>query len=492
MPTEHGKSKTIDTKYYMNARHYNRTKIVATIGPACDDPEILKELVLKGVDVCRLNFSHGSHEVHEANVKTIRSIAKETNCALAILQDLQGPKLRIGEVEGELLLEVGKKVILSTEKQISTAELLYVNYENLPTDCNPGERVLLNDGKCELIITRKIDDKNLESEVIGGGVLTSNKGFNLPESNLSVPCLTEKDLKDLHYGLELGVDWVALSFVRRAEDIIELKQLIAKSGKKTRVIAKIEKPEAVENIDSIIQVSDGIMVARGDLGVEIPLQKVPLIQKSIVNKCIKVSKPVIIATQMMESMIVDSMPTRAEITDVANAVLDGADAVMLSAETSVGKHPKKVIEIMGKIISDVEMDSGVYFKGSKPDSSSPSFASDEVCFTAVRMSDHLNAKAIVAMTKSGFTGFKVASFRPKSSVFIFTDNRQLLNTLNLVWGVRGIYYDQFVSTDQTFEDVIRILEEKGEVEKGDYIINCASMPIHLKRRTNAIKVSVVE
>jgi len=476
----------------MNARHYNRTKIVATIGPASSDKEILREMILKGVDVCRLNFSHGTHPVHKKNIQTIREISEETNAAVSILQDLQGPKLRIGEVDGEIQLEAGDILILSTKEQVSTAKLLYVNYTNLPTDCKAGERVLLNDGKCELVITKKIDDHTLEAEVVGGGVLTSNKGFNLPDSNLTVPSLTEKDLLDLKYGLELGVDWVALSFVRKPEDIIELKQIIAKSGKKTRVIAKIEKPEAVENIDSIIQVSDGIMVARGDLGVEIPLQQVPLIQKSIVNKCIRVSKPVIIATQMMESMITDSMPTRAEVTDVANAVLDGADAVMLSAETSVGKHPLKVIEIMGKIITDVEQDSGVYFKGIKPNPSSPSFASDEVCFTAVRMSDHLNAKAIVAMTKSGFTGFKVASYRPKSNVFIFTDNRQLLNTLNLVWGVRGFFYDQFVSTDQTFEDVIQILKNSGEVDLGDYVINCASMPIHLKQRTNTIKVSVVE
>ena len=475
----------------MNSRHYNRTKIVATIGPACSDKEILTKMILKGVDVCRLNFSHGSHEVHEQNVKTIREISTETNCALAILQDLQGPKLRIGEVDGEILLKTGREIILTTKKQLSTTKTLYVSYENLARDCKPGERVLINDGKCELVITKSIDHENVKAKVVGGGILTSNKGFNLPDSNLSVPCLTPKDLVDLEIGLSLGVDWIALSFVRRPEDIIELKQLIAKAGKTTRVIAKIEKPEAVANIDSIIQVADGIMVARGDLGVEIPLQKVPLIQKSIVEKCIRVSKPVIIATQMMESMITDSMPTRAEVTDVANAVLDGADAVMLSAETSVGKHPLKVIETMSDIITDVEESPNVYFKGIRPDENSPSFASDEVCFTAVRMSDHLKAKAIIAMTKSGFTGFKVASYRPKSSVFIFTDNIQLLNTLNLVWGVRGFYYNKFESTDQTFEDVIEVLKDSGNVSPGDYVINCASMPIHKKQRTNTIKISVV-
>ena len=327
---------------------------------------------------------------------------------------------------------------------------------------------------------------------VAGGPLSSNKGFNLPDSNLTVPSLTKKDLADLEYGLSQEVDWVALSFVRSADDIVELKRLIAEKGTHTKVIAKIEKPEAVKNIDEIIKVSDGIMVARGDLGVEVPMQRVPLIQKTIVEKCLAAAKPCIIATQMMESMIVDSMPTRAEINDVANAVLDGADALMLSAETSVGKHPLRVIEIMSSIITDIETDRRTYYKGVKPSPESPSFASDEICFTAVRMSDHLHAKAIVAMTKSGFTGFRVASYRPEANVFIFTDNKKLLATLNLVWGVRGFYYDKFVSTDDTFQDVVDMLKAEGMVKQGEYVINCASMPIHKKQRTNTIKVTHVE
>jgi pyruvate kinase len=299
-------------------------------------------------------------------------------------------------------------------------------------------------------------------------------------------------LKDLDFGLDMDVDWIALSFVRTAEDVIELKNIINSRGKRAKVIAKIEKPEAVENIDQIILVADAIMVARGDLGVEVPLQRVPLIQKTIVEKCIAQAKPVIIATQMMESMIVDSMPTRAEITDVANAVLDGADAVMLSAETSVGKYPVRVVEIMNSIITDIESDRRAYYKGVRPTIDSPSFSSDEVCFTAVRMSDHLHAKAIVAMTKSGYTGFKVASYRPECGVYIFTDNKLLLNTLNLVWGVRGFHYDKFVSTDETFDDVTRLLKEQSLVSTGDYIINCASMPLHKKQRTNTIKISLVD
>jgi pyruvate kinase len=411
---------------------------------------------------------------------------------VAILQDLQGPKLRIGKVDGEINLEDGQSIKITTHEEISTVQQLSVSYKNLARDAKPGERILLNDGKVELQITEVLDDTHLKALVLNGGVLTSNKGFNLPDTLLSVPSLTKKDREDLEFGLTHDVDWIALSFVRKPEDIIELKNIISEKRLDTRVIAKIEKPEAVQNINEIIQVVDGIMVARGDLGVELPLQRVPLIQKDIVEKCIAAGKPVIIATQMMESMITDSMPTRAEITDVANAVLDGADAVMLSAETSVGKHPVRVVELMGKIITDVEEDRRVYFKGNKPQPGSPSFASDEVCFTAVKMSDHLDATAIAAMTRSGYTGFRVASYRPKAAVFIFTDNVSLLNRLSLVWGLRGFYYDEYVSTDQTFQDVTDILKAKGFAKPGDTIINCASMPIHKKQRTNTIKVTVVD
>lgn len=476
----------------MYNENFNKTKIVATIGPATSSEEMLEKIIRAGVDVCRLNFSHGAHEIHNEVIERVRKINDKLGSHIALLQDLQGPKLRIGKVDGEIHLVEGESIVVTTIECVSTVEKLYVSYNRLPLDAKPGERILLNDGKSELVIDKIIDEQNLLAKVVAGGVLTSNKGFNLPNTKVTIPCLTDKDLRDLEFGLEKNVDWVALSFVRNAEDIIALKEIIASKGKHTKVIAKIEKPEAIENIDSIIKVTDAIMVARGDLGVEVPLQKVPLIQKSIVEKCIQAAKPVIIATQMMESMITDSMPTRAEITDVANAVLDGADAVMLSAETSVGKYPCRVIEVMSSIISDIESDRRAYYKGVKPDSSSPSFASDEVCFTAVRMSDHLQAKAIVAMTKSGYTGFKVASYRPEASIYIFTDNLTLLNTLNLVWGVRGFYYDKFVSTDETFQDVIDILKSEKIVSEGECVINCASMPIHKKQRTNTIKVTFVD
>ena len=442
---------------------FNKTKIVATIGPATSSEEMLEKIILAGVDVCRLNFSHGAYELHQEVIDRVRNINNRLGCNVAVLQDLQGPKLRIGKVEGEFHLVEGDHVLVTTEEQISTKDVLFVSYKRLIQDCNPGERILLNDGKVSLVFTEKVNDTTLKAEVIAGGPLSSNKGFNLPDSSLTVPSLTKKDLADLEYGLSQEVEWVALSFVRTADDIVELKRLIAEKGTHTKVIAKIEKPEAVKNIDEIIKVSDGIMVARGDLGVEVPLQRVPLIQKTIVEKCLAAAKPCIIATQMMETMILDSMPTRAEINDVANAVLDGADALMLSAETSVGKYPLRVIEVMSSIITDIENDRRTYFKGVKPTPESPSFASDEICFTAVRMSDHLNAKAIVAMTKSGFTGFRVASYRPQADVFIFTDNKKLLATLNLVWGVRGFYYDRFVSTDDTFQDVVDMLKADGMV-----------------------------
>lgn len=472
--------------------HNNKTKIVATIGPATAGYDNLRELIIKGVDVCRLNFSHGSHDVHLESLLNIRKVNEDLNCSVAILQDLQGPKLRIGEVDGAIYLESGKHIKVTTVPGLSTADKLYVNYERLPLDAKPGETILINDGKVSLVIEEILNEHEILAFIVDGGKLTSNKGFNLPQTELSVPSLTEKDIEDLEFGLKHNVEWVALSFVRKPEDIIDLKQRIAAHGKDIRVIAKIEKPEAILHIDDIIKVADGIMVARGDLGVEIPMQKVPLIQKSIVDKCIQAAKPVIIATQMMESMIEESMPTRAEINDVANAVLDGADAVMLSAETSIGKFPLKVVEAMSKIITDVEADRRVYYKGKKPHHSSPSFASDEICFTAVRISDHLKAKAIVAMTKSGFTGFRVASYRPEASIYIFTDNHRLLTTLSLVWGVRGYYYDKFESTDQTFEDVITVLKQNNMVRERDYVIHCASMPIHKKLRTNTLKVSVVE
>ncbi|MBL7837599.1 MAG: pyruvate kinase, partial [Bacteroidetes bacterium] len=378
----------------MYKSHFNRTKIVATIGPATESRDTLKALILAGVDVCRINSSHGSHEDHLKVIENVRSLNDELNSDICILQDLQGPKLRVGIMENDgVELVKGQSLILTSNEVVGNNQKICIKYATLAQDVKPGEFILIDDGKIEIKIEKIINDTDVEASVITGGILKSKKGFNLPHTDVSFPSLTEKDLKDLEFGLANEVEWIGLSFVRKAEDIIDLKNRIKASGKSSKVVAKIEKPEAVKNIDSIIQVADAIMVARGDLGVEMPLQDLPLIQKNIIEKCINHAKPVIVATQMMETMIQNPTPTRAEVSDVANAVIDGADAVMLSAETSVGLHPIKVVETMEKIIRDVEKDRRVYFKGNKPTSTSDTFISDEICFTAVRMSDHLKAKS---------------------------------------------------------------------------------------------------
>ncbi len=474
---------------------FNRTKIIATIGPSTASYDKLKEIIKEGVDVCRLNFSHGAYEDHEKAILNIRKINEELNSYVGILLDLQGPKLRIGEVENDsILLESGKIIIITTEKCLGTAEKFYIKYDMLTKDIKKGHKILLDDGKVELKVLDIINRKEIKVKVIHGGVLSSKKGFNLPQTNLSIPSITKKDVADIEFGLKHDVEWIGLSFVRKAEEIHELKNIIARQEKRTKVVAKIEKPEAVKNIDAIIEIADAVMVARGDLGVEVPLEEVPLIQKDIVRKCIEASKPVIIATQMMESMIHNPTPTRAETNDVANAVLDGADAVMLSAETSVGKYPVEAIKTMERIVRHIEAQELIYDKGKGPeDIGQRTYPTDVICFTAARMSLHVkNAKAISSMTRSGYTAFKLASYRPKARIFIFTNNRPLLNTLSLVWGIRGFYYDKFVTTDETIHDVNEILKEKGFVKTGDIVVNTASMPIHEKSMTNAVKISKVE
>jgi pyruvate kinase len=473
---------------------FNRTKIVATIGPASSSIDMLRKIIEQGVDVCRLNFSHGSYDDHLQVIENINKVNEELDSPACILLDLQGPKLRIGEVmAGGIHLVSGKIIEITTEKMVGTPELLSVDFPHLSVDIKEGERILLDDGKIELLVLETDRKTKIKARIIYGGVLTSKKGFNLPDTRLSIPSLTEKDKRDLEFGLQHGVDWVGLSFVRKADDIIELKQLIKQHGSDAYVVAKIEKPEAVHNLEEILQVTDAVMVARGDLGVEMPMEDVPIIQKRIVKRGLELSKPVIIATQMMESMITSPNPTRAEANDVANAVMDGADAVMLSAETSVGQYPVKVVEAMQRIIANVEENTNApFFKGKRPDNNSPTFMSDEVCFTAVRMSDHLNANAITGLTQSGYTGFKIASFRPKAHIYIFTANKRLLTRMNLVWGVRSFYYNKMVSTDETFNDINQGLKKQGLVPKGEVVINTASMPIHERLRTNSLKITVID
>lgn len=475
-----------------------RTKIVATLGPASTSPEVIEEMIKAGADVCRINFSHGAYDKVLEQINTIRAINKKLGKHTAILADLQGPKLRIGVVKDNgVELVAGKEIIITTTECEGTAERVYITYPQFPKDVKVGENILIDDGKLllETISTNGKDE--VRAIIRHGGILSSKKGVNLPNTKVSLPCLTEKDLKDLDFALQQKVDWVGLSFVRSASDIIELKHLIKNfdHNVRTRVVAKIEKPEAILDIDNIIKETDALMVARGDLGVEVPMQEVPVIQKMLVKKCLEQSKPVIIATQMMESMIVNISPSRAEVNDVANSVMDGADAVMLSGETSVGNHPAKVVEAMTKIIEHVEANSNIYdreFEAPEVDLRNDRFLSDSICFTAAKMAHRTGAAAIVTMTHSGYTAFKLSSHRPKAEIFVFTDNYDILTTLNLVWGVRGFYYDKNISTDHTIADIKFILKKSGMVKTNDLVINIASIPLSEKGKANMIKLSAVD
>jgi len=471
----------------------NRTKIVATIGPSTQSKENLIKIIDAGVNVCRINFSHGSHEEYAKVIQFIREINSEQDGNVAILADLQGPKIRIGELEKErIVLKDGEKIILTSEDIKGNESILGLNYPAFAKDVKEGERVLIDDGKIVLKVLKSDGKKEVECLIFSGGPLTSKKGVNLPNTTLRLPSMTDKDKADLKFALSHDVEWVALSFVRSARDIIELKHIINSTNGKARVIAKIEKPEAVKFIDDILVESDAIMVARGDLGVEIPMEEVPILQKKLVKKALRYSKPVIIATQMMESMITHYVPTRAEVNDVANAVMDGADAVMLSAETSVGKYPIHVVENMSKIIREVERSADIYNYEFPPMEDEDRFISDSVCYTATKIAQRVNARAIVTMTQSGYTAYKISSFRPEARIFIFTGNRDILNQLSLVWGVQSFYYDKFVSTDHTIADIKFILKHKGVVVSKDLIINVASMPIKDKGQTNMLKLSAID
>jgi len=470
---------------------FNKTKILATIGPASNNYETIKSLAAAGANVFRLNFSHGSHAIHKEVIEIIRRINKEDNLHLGILQDLQGPKIRVGEVENNgVEIVPGNKITITNDPVVGNASLVSTVYQNLPNDVVSGDRILIDDGNLELIV-EDTDGKNVNCTVVHGGILKSRKGINLPNTKVSAPSLTEKDLEDLVFGLEQEVDWIALSFVRSADDITDLRERIQKAGKVCRIVAKIEKPEALENIDDIIEATDAIMVARGDLGVEVPQEIVPLWQKKMVEKCKLACKPVIIATQMMESMISNPRPTRAETNDVANAVLDGADAVMLSGETASGKYPVNAVKAMSSIIKYLEDNSDIYHNLYKIPEGAPTFLSNNLILMASRLSRNVKAKAIVGITSSGFTAFRIASHRPKASIFVFTRNEKLITQMSLVWGVRAYYYENQISTDATFEDIENTLKRDDHVNLGDIIINTASMPLKAKGKTNMLKIHIV-
>ncbi|MBN1184728.1 MAG: pyruvate kinase [Bacteroidales bacterium] len=478
----------------MAVRHeLSQTKIVATIGPATSSKEVLRKLFLEGLDVCRLNFSHSTHDVHLGVIKTIRELNQEIPHAnVAILADLQGPKLRIGDVENNgVELIPGKEILFVNEKCIGNADNVYMSYTQFPQDVEAGETILIDDGKLKLEVIETNRKDTVKAKVIYGGILSSKKGVNLPNTKISLPSMTEKDVEDANFALDQGVDWIALSFVRTVTDIVELKELIKKKKKNTRVIAKIEKPEALKEIHNIIDMTDGIMVARGDLGVETPFEDVPLIQKMIVDACITAAKPVIIATQMMESMITNFRPTRAEATDVANAVLDGADALMLSGETSTGKYPVEVINSMQKIIDSTEKKGFKFFKEHPPKDFSRTFLADSVCYNACNMAMQSGARAIITFTHSGYTAFRISSHRPDADIFAFTTNCEILNKLSLLWGVRAFAYDTVKTMDEAIEHSIKFLKEQKLIKENDIVVHVGSTPLLKRGQTNMMKISYV-
>ena len=471
---------------------FNKTKIVATIGPASSSKAMLKEMIESGMTIARLNFSHGSYDDHKKVINNIRELNDEMGIHIGMLADLQGPKIRLGEVKnGGVEVKSGHSLTITTKECEGNSKKVYLSYPEFPKDVTEGDAILINDGKLILQVTGTNGKDEVTASVEHGGMMESRKGVNLPNTKISMPCLTEKDLADLEFALDNNIEWVGLSFVRRADDILELKDIIKKRNSKAKVVAKIEKPEAVTDLNSIVRETDAVMVARGDLGVEIPMQEVPIVQKRIVQKCLNEAKPVIIATQMMESMIANPAPTRAEVNDVANSVLDGADALMLSGETSVGAHPPLVIKSMYSIIRNLETKGDIYYRKLNPISSMDRVITDSICQNSVSLAERADVKGIITMTNSGYTAFKISSYRPKANIFVFTDNRSILAMLSLVWGVRGFYYDKYVSTDHTIADLKLRLKREGMVKEGDLVINIASMPITERGQSNMMKLSVV-
>ena len=478
----------------MNMQERKKTKILATLGPATASKEVLKKMMLAGADVFRINFSHADYDAVRERVEMIRELNEELGRNTGILADLQGPKLRVGVMEDGIEVAPGDRIAFKTgEKFVGNKEAVYMTYPEFPRDVKPGERVLLDDGKLIFRVVETNGTDTVVAEVEQGGPLKSKKGVNLPNTNISLPALTPKDIEDAIFAISLQVDWLALSFVRHAQDIKDLQQLIAKySDYKIPIISKIEKPEAITNIDEIVALSDGIMVARGDLGVEVPAEEVPLLQKQLVLKSKEARIPVVIATQMMETMIDSLTPTRAEVNDVGNSVMDGADAVMLSGETSVGQYPVEVVAKMASIIRAVENVDTFCAQTKLSLIRTNRFVSKAVCHHAALLANEVEAKTIMTLTNSGYTAFQVSSWRPKSFILAFTDNRRILGRLNLLWGVYAHYYDGYASTDETVEDIINIAKDNEYLKKGDMAITLTSMPIEKKGMVNSLRVTEVD
>lgn len=470
-----------------------KTKIVATLGPASSTEDVLEKMIHEGVNVFRINFSHADYNDVSDRIKMIRKVDKKLNRNTSILADLQGPKLRVGKMEEGAFVEPGDEVVFLTDAPfVGNAKKAYMNYKNFPKDVSAGERILLDDGKLIFEVTATNKKNQVNAKVIQGGPFKSNKGVNLPNTKISLPALTEKDIKDAQFIFTQDFDWIALSFVRFSQDLIDLQELMAKhTDQKIPIIAKIEKPEALENIDKIIAHCDGLMVARGDLGVEVPAQEVPLIQKRLVHLAKKARIPIIIATQMMETMIDSLTPTRAEVNDVANSVMDGADAVMLSGETSVGKYPVEVIQTMSNILISVEGSSLIQVPQEAPTIRTKRFITKSICFHAAHIANDIEAKAICTLTNSGYTAFQISSWRPSAHVLVFTSNTRILNRLNLLWGVKTFYYNNLNSTDKTVEEINELALKQGYVEREDMVVNLTAMPIQTKGMVNTLRVSTI-
>src|SRR5690554_676629 len=471
-----------------------KTKIIATLGPSCSTEDVIHKMVKAGVNVFRINFSHADYDDVKSKIDIIRSLNERFGYHTAILADLQGPKLRVGIMKEDVVVNKGDVITFTTAEAIDgTAERVYMNYKAFPKDVKKGERILLDDGKLIFEVLETDRKNEVKATVIQGGPLRSKKGVNLPNTAVSLPALTEKDRRDAIFAIEHQVDWIALSFVRTSHDLEELQDLINEhSSHKIPIIAKIEKPEAVENIDKIVAFCDGLMVARGDLGVQIPAHEVPLIQKKLVNRAKTARIPVIIATQMMETMITSLTPTRAEVNDVANSVMDGADAVMLSGETSVGNYPIQVIEKMSEIISAVEDSPLIQVPRTIPQTRTKRYITKLVCYHAAIMANEIKARAVCTLTNSGYTAFQISAWRPQSHILVFTSNKRILTQMSLLWGVNSLYYDKFVSTDDTVEDVNRMAQEAGFVTEGDMVINLAAMPVHEKGMVNTLRLSEIK
>jgi pyruvate kinase len=470
-----------------------KTKIVATLGPAVNSKSILKKILDEGVNVLRINFSHAKHNDVKNTINLIKDLNDTYHYNAAILADLQGPKIRIGELKSDFFVKKGDVISFKTgDRFVAHKNEFYMSYLNFAKDVKVGEKILIDDGKLIFEVTQTDQKTTVHAKATLDGTIKSNKGVNLPSTDVSLPALTKKDEEDAIFAISQKVDWIALSFVRNANDLKDLNDLINKySDVKIPVIAKIEKPEAILAIDEITQNCDGLMVARGDLGVEIPCEQVPLIQKKLVLKAKKCRIPVIIATQMMESMMNSLTPSRAEVNDVANSIIDGADAVMLSGETSVGKFPVQVIKQISKIIDSVEYSSLIKVPENPPKIKTNRYITKAICYHASHMADEIDAKAIMTLTNSGYTAFQISAWRPHSNILVFTSNKRILNRLSLLWGVKAFYYDKFSSTDRTIEEITEIAISEGYISKGDFTISLAAMPIKAKGMVNTLRVNQV-